>query len=66
MYTNSLCNCVIVSAILNRNGDLLVHIVLGLMSAVLGKIIFKMISNQNQNHALKIDLKSKSKSPFCN
>jgi len=55
-----------VSAILNRNGDLLVHIVLGLMSAVLGKIIFKMISNQNQNHALKIDLKSKSKSPFCN
>jgi len=30
---------------------------------VLGKIIFKMISNQNQNNGLKIDLKSKSS--FC-
>jgi len=31
----------------------------------MSKIAFKMISNQNQNHALKIDLKTKSKSPFC-
>jgi len=27
------------------------------LSSVLGKIIFKMISNQNQNHALESDLK---------
>jgi len=29
---------------------------------VLGKITFKMISDQNQNHFSKIDLKSSSKS----
>jgi len=28
------------------------------MSAVFGKIIFEMISNQNQNHESLIDLKS--------
>ena len=32
--------------------------------SVLGKIIFKTIWNQNQNHGLKNDLKSKSKSPL--
>jgi len=30
--------------------------------AVLGKIIFEMISNQNQNHESLIDLKSRAKS----
>jgi len=33
---------------------------------VLGKIIFKTISNQRQSHGLKSDLKSKSKSRFQN
>jgi len=32
--------------------------------SVLGKIIFKTIWNQNQNHGLKSDFKSKSKSPL--
>jgi len=39
------------------------HVNLVSWFAVLGKIIYKMISNQKQNHALKIDLKSKSS--FC-
>jgi len=33
-------------------------LVLGVFHAVLGKIIFEMISNQNQNHESLIDLKS--------
>jgi len=32
---------------------------------VLGKITFKVISDQNQNHLSKIDLKSSSKSLTC-
>jgi len=32
---------------------------------VLGKITFKVISDQNQNHLFKIDLKSQSKSLTC-
>jgi len=34
------------------------------MQAVMGKIISKTISNQNQNRLSKNDLKSKSKSLF--
>jgi len=35
------------------------------MDSVLGKITFKVISDQNQNHLSKIDLKSSSKSLTC-